>query len=41
METIKKKKYEIPITDVIELRVEGTILTTSGDAPQYSGPYDF
>ena len=41
METIKKRKYEAPTTDVIGVRVEGTILTISGDAPQYRGPYEF
>ena len=41
MESIKRKKYETPSTDVIEIRVEGTILTTAGDAPQYKGPFEF
>lgn len=41
METIRRKKYVPPTTDVIEVRVEGTILTTSGDAPQYKGPFEF
>lgn len=41
METNKKRKYETPTTDVIEVRLEGAVLTMSGDAPQYRGPYEF
>ncbi len=41
METIKHDLYESPVTTVIELKVESAILTVSGDAPQYDGPYEF
>ena len=40
METIKKK-YVTPTTNVMEVRVDGAILTVSGDAPKYYGPYNF
>ena len=39
METNKKDSYEAPITNVIEVKTEGSILYAS--APQYAGPYEF
>ncbi len=41
MKTMKLEKYEAPATEVIEVKVEGAILTISGDAPQYEGPEEF
>ena len=41
METIKNDLYEAPTTTVLEVKAEGAILVTSGDAPQYDGPYPF
>lgn len=38
---MKLEKYEAPVTEVIEVKVEGAILTISGDAPQYEGPEEF
>ena len=41
METIKQDLYEAPVTTVIEVKAEGSILVVSGDAPQYEGPEEF
>jgi hypothetical protein len=41
METNKNELYEAPVMTVIEVKTEGAILYTSGEAPQYDGPIVF
>ena len=40
-ETIKKEFYETPTMTVIGVKVDRAILTVSGEAAQYEGPYEF
>ncbi len=41
METFQHELYEAPTMTIVELKADGTILTVSGDAPQYVGPEEF